>query len=259
METPFSLQRRIAAAGGPLQQQPKSTAISYFNQHPLAFCRPPPTAPLPAPSAPARHLSAPTMGHKQSKLHRQLKATDDGPSRDLVGGDGGSLGGSSTAGPSSGQAPTPFFDVKQGPFKRKLSVRNISIRRSFHKPSKTHRRLSNSVAPTSSATTDDIVIASSSSTLNNSPFVQSTSAASTTSNCTNNHNTSNGGVPTSSSSPFASVVDGPSTSSASVSLPARAGSFSRASSSGGGHDRHGKSLAGCECVCPVRVFVITFR
>ena len=201
------------------------------------------------------------MGHKQSKLHRQLKATDDGPSRDLVGGggDGGSLGGSSTAGPSSGQAaPTPFFDVKQGPFKRKLSVRNISIRRSFHKPSKAHRRLSNSVAPTSSATTDDIVIASSSnsSTLNNSPFVQSTSGANTTSNCTNAHNTTNGGVPTSStSSPFASVVDGPSTSSASVSLPARAGSFSRASSGGGGHDRHGKSLAGCEYVS-VSVFVL---
>lgn len=118
-----------------LSERSLGLTISCINQHPLSFAR--------------QHqfqLCASAMGHKHSSLHRQLKQQDV-PSHDLVSATDSAGGGGTAAANSSS-----YFEVKQGPFRRKLSVRNISIRRSFHISKKSHTRLNK----VSAATTDDL-------------------------------------------------------------------------------------------------------
>ena len=72
------------------------------------------------------------MGHKNSTLHSQFRNQSDGPNCDLVGMSNSGYGGGDT-----------FINVKHGPFKRRLSMRNISIRRSFHMGGKHNNRKNN--------------------------------------------------------------------------------------------------------------------
>ncbi|KAH7637367.1 numb-like protein [Dermatophagoides farinae] len=75
------------------------------------------------------------MGHKNSTLHSQFRNQSDGPNCDLVGMTNSGYGGNNH--------PDTFVSIKHGPFKRKLSMRNISIRRSFHMGGKHNNRQKN--------------------------------------------------------------------------------------------------------------------
>lgn len=120
------------------------------------------------------------MGHRHSTLHSQLKQQDGGgPNCDLV---TAPIDGASTSGGNSGLSVAPYLEVKKGPFKRRLSMRSISIRRSFHKPKKNSTRIVSepttaSVVQTSSCSNSNGASAACSSALasNGSTLVRSNS------------------------------------------------------------------------------------
>ena len=82
-----------------------------------------------------KNSSSSNMGHKNSTLHSQFRNQSDGPNCDLVGMTNSGYGGNNH--------PDTFVSIKHGPFKRKLSMRNISIRRSFHMGGKHNNRQKN--------------------------------------------------------------------------------------------------------------------